>query len=103
MKDLNANTFEDAISISQPVAVDFWAAWCMPCRIFAPVLEEISDEFDGKAEFCKVNIDDCPELAQEYGIEVIPTVVVFKNGKPVDKTSGVLTKDQVKFIIEKHI
>ena len=103
MKELTTLTFEDAISNPQPVAVDFWAAWCMPCRIFAPVLEEISDELDGKAEICKVNIDEFPELAQEYGIEVVPTVVVFKNGKPVDKTSGVLTKEQVKIIIEKYI
>ena len=103
MKELTAETFRDAINSPQPVVVDFWAAWCMPCRIFAPVLEEISDELDGKAEFCKVNIDDCPELAQEYEIEVIPTVVVFKGGKPVDKSAGVLTKEQVKLLIEKHI
>ena len=103
MKELTDRTFQAAIRSQQPVAVDFWAAWCMPCRIFAPVLEEISDEFDGKAEFCKVNIDDFPDLAQEYSIEVIPTVVIFKDGKQIDKASGVLTKEQVKRIIEKYI
>lgn len=103
MTELNATTFAEAIKDKQPVIVDFWADWCMPCRILAPVLEEISDEFDGKANFCKLNIDDNNALAQEYNVAVIPTVVIFKDGKELDRMVGVNPKQQIIDTVSKYL
>lgn len=103
MLELNTTTFQETINSEQPVIVDFWADWCMPCKIFAPVLEELSDELDGKAQFCKVNIDDNAGLAQQYDVAMIPTVIIFKNGEPMDRMVGVQPKDQTLDAIMKHI
>ena len=100
MRELTNESFADAINADLPVVVDFWASWCMPCKIFAPVFEQLSGEFDGRAEFCKVNTDDCQQLAAQYAIEFIPTIIVFKNGKEVDRAQGVLQKEEVRQMIE---
>lgn len=103
MTELNAENFDLTINGDLPVIVDFWADWCMPCKILAPVFEEISDEFDGRAGFFKVNIDDCAGLAQQYDVAMIPTIMVFKNGKPVDKIVGVHPKGALIDSILAHI
>ena len=103
MLELNQDNFSKVINSDQPVVVDFWAEWCMPCRIFAPVLEEAADELDGKAQFCKVNIDECQSLATQYDIVSIPTVIVFKKGKPGDRIVGVQQKSDVISAVEKHM
>jgi thioredoxin 1 len=103
MLELNAKSFNETINNEQPVAVDFWAEWCGPCRMFAPVLEELSDELDGKALFCKLNIDDNAELAQKYDVAMIPTLIVFKDGEPVDRLVGVHPKAKAQELIMKHI
>lgn len=84
--------------INQPgavVAVDFWAPWCGPCRNFAPIFDEASDTIGDAAEFVKVNVDDHQEIAQQHGIQSIPTVLYFKDGKVADRVSGVEPADKV--------
>lgn len=103
MMELSTTNFEQITSGDIPVLVDFWAGWCMPCKMFAPVLEELSDELDGKASICKLNIDDYPTIAQKYGVESIPTSILFKKGAEVDRIVGLRPKDQVKLFLEKHM
>ena len=94
--ELTTENFEEKVLQSNiPVAVDFWAEWCMPCRMFAPVFEEISEELAGKAVFGKINVDEQPDLAQKYKVMTIPTVLLFKGGEPVDKSVGGMTKDEL--------
>ena len=100
MRELTNQTFDEAIKSSNPVLVEFWAVWCMPCKIFAPVLEQLANEMDGKAQFCKVNIDDCQSLAAKYDIEVVPTVILFKDGREVERAAGILQKSDIEEMIE---
>ena len=78
-----------------PVIVDFWAVWCPPCRILGPIIEEISNDYDGKAVVCKVDVDKNQSFAQKYNIRSIPTVLFFKNGEIKDQVIGALPKDQL--------
>ncbi len=95
MLELTDKTFTERIAKKTPVLVDFWAAWCMPCKIFSPVLEELSHELKGKLEFAKLNIDDYPEPAEEYEIISIPTAILFQNGKALTQMVGALPKKEV--------
>ena len=89
--------FDEAVLKStMPVLVDFWAPWCGPCRMVAPVVEELSDDYDGKVSFVKINVDDNPKIASQYGIMSIPTLMVFKDGQPVDTIIGFRPKDELK-------
>lgn len=93
---LNNNTFDQAIAAgSTPVLVDFWAEWCGPCKMLAPVLEEIAGDQAGKAVIAKVNIDESPELASRFGITAIPTLIVFRNGQPATTLRGVQSKTAI--------
>ena len=87
-----ANFPHDVLNSSQPVLVDFWAPWCGPCRVLTPTIDELAVEFDGQVMVGKVNVDDNPHLAAQYGIRSIPTVLLFKEGKVVDQTVGVVSK-----------
>src|SRR5262249_27221280 len=86
------NFHRDVLNSFQLVLVDFWAPWCGPCHVLAPTIAELAVEFDGQAAVGKVNVDDSPHLAAQYGIRSIPTVLLFKEGQVVDQTVGVVPK-----------
>ena len=91
------DTFEETVlKNSLPVLVDFWAVWCPPCKLIAPFLDELANEFDGKAVICKVNVDENQGTAQKYGIRSIPTLLFIKDGEVVNQVVGALPKDQLK-------
>ncbi|MCJ7839822.1 thioredoxin [Lederbergia sp. NSJ-179] len=85
------------------VLVDFWAPWCGPCKMIAPVLEEMDAELNGKAKIVKLNVDDNQETAGKYGVMSIPTLIVFKDGEEVDKTVGFQPKEALEEFLNKHI
>lgn len=87
-----ANFEQEILNAGKPALVDFWAPWCMPCRMIAPIVEEIAEEMDGKAVVGKVNVDDEGELAMQFGVASIPTLIVFKDGKEVKRVVGVQSK-----------
>lgn len=99
---LTVENFENEVLKSdKPVLVDFWATWCGPCRMIAPIIEEIAHDFEGKIKVGKVNVDEQEGLAIRYGISSIPTLLLFKNGEVAKKTLGYMPKDAVvKFIEE---
>lgn len=96
--------FEDqVVNADTPVLVDFWADWCAPCKMIAPIVEELADEFDGKVKFTKLDVDSNPKSAMAYGIRGIPTLLIFKGGQPVDQIVGAVPKKALKSKIEAAI
>lgn len=87
-----ANFHRDVLKSSQPVLVDFWAPWCGPCHVMAPVIDDLATAFAGRVTVGKVNVDDEPALAAQYGIRSIPTLLLFKDGQIVDQAVGVVPK-----------
>ena len=90
-----ANFAAEVAEATIPVLVDFWAPWCGPCRAMAPVLDAVSQETQGKAKIVKVNVDENQQLAVQFGVQAIPTLVFFKNGQPVDRVVGVAPRDEI--------
>lgn len=88
-----SDTFEAALAKPGVLVVDFWATWCMPCKMLAPVIEKLADAYEGRAVVGKVDIDEEQALAVRYGVQSIPTVIVFKDGKPVSTTVGARSLD----------
>ena len=98
-----SNWNEEVINSDKPVLVDFWAPWCGPCRIIAPIIEELAEEFEGQIKVGKLNTDENPNIAMQYGIRAIPTVILFKNGEVVDTRIGVQPKDALKQMVMSHV
>ncbi len=96
----DSNWDEEVLDSEQPVIVDFWAEWCAPCRILAPVFKELAKEYKGKVKFAKLNTEKYPSLAYRYGVMNIPTMVVFKGGKEVDRIIGAAQKEMIAARIE---
>lgn len=84
------------VSKEKPVVIDFWAAWCGPCKALAPIFEEAAGEYGDKASFVKVNVDEEPALSQQFGVMSIPTIVYFKDGKPASQSVGLVDKSEIK-------
>ena len=94
--DTTDATFDaDVLKSDQPVLVDFWAPWCGPCRMVAPVVEELSQDYDGKVKFVKLNTDENPQVAGKYGIRSIPTLLIFRGGEPVGQVVGFRPKSDL--------
>ena len=102
--EISEQQFQDMVlNSAEPVLVDFWATWCGPCRMVAPVLEEIAGDYDGKVKVVKVNVDDNPSTASRYGVMSIPTLMLFKNGELVNTVVGFRPKAELKSIIDNNI
>ena len=97
------NFDNEVINSELPVLVDFWAEWCGPCKMIAPIIEELGVEMQGQLKVGKVNVDNDPKVAQQYGIRNIPTLLVFKGGQVVDKYVGALPKAQLISKLQNHL
>lgn len=103
VKEITTQDFnEKVINSSKPALVDFWASWCGPCKMLSPVVDSVSEQYDS-VDFYKVNVDEQPELAQEFGIMSIPTLIMFKNGEVFDESVGVAPEAELKAFVEKAI
>ncbi|RMH07326.1 MAG: thioredoxin [Aquificota bacterium] len=98
-----SNWQAEVINSGKPVLVDFWAPWCGPCRIIAPIIEELANELGDRVKFGKLNTDENPNIAMMYGIRAIPTLMLFKNGEVVDTRIGVQPKEALRQMILSHL
>ncbi len=101
--ELTDANFREAVKSSPVVVVDFWAPWCGPCRAVSPVLEQLASEMAGQATFAKLNVDDNPVTSQQFGIQGIPTIMVFKDGEPVDGLVGAAPKQMIEARIRPYV
>ena len=95
--------FDNVLNGGKPLFVDFWAPWCGPCRIVGPIIEELAPSYDGKAVIAKLNVDDNPGIAQRYGVTSIPTLMMFKDGKLVDRMVGAAPKGALQQFIDRNL
>lgn len=100
-KVINDANIAEVLASGKPVVIDFWATWCGPCRVLGPTVEEVAEEYSDKAIVAKCNVDDCEDISMKYGIRNIPTLVFIKNGEVVDRTVGVVSKQDIVSRIEK--
>ena len=104
VRDTTDGTFEtEVLKSDRPVLVDFWAAWCAPCRMLAPTVEAIADKYASTARVVKLNVDDNPSVSQRYGIKGIPTLILFKNGKEEERVVGATSEAAISRMLDKHV
>ena len=104
VNEVSDSSFEkDVLQSDQPVLVDFWAAWCAPCRMLAPTVEAVAEKYVGNARVVKLNVDENPTVSQRYGIKGIPTLILFKGGKEEERVVGATSKEAISRMIEKHV
>ncbi|BAQ63888.1 thioredoxin [Geminocystis sp. NIES-3709] len=104
MTEVKEADFKEVVLDSElPVLVDFWAPWCGPCRMVAPVVEEIAQQYEGKVKVVKLNTDENPQIASQYGIRSIPTLMVFKGGQKLEMVVGAVPKTTLSNTLEKHL
>ena len=100
---ITSDNFDETIKNNDVVMVDFWASWCGPCKMLGPTVDQVADDYAGKAAVGKVNVDDCPDLAERFGIMTIPAIFVFKAGAVVDKMVGIRQKAQLAAVLDKYL
>ena len=104
VKEVSDSSFEaDVLKSEQPVLVDFWAAWCAPCRMLAPTVEAVAEKYAGNARVVKLNVDDNPSVSQRFGIKGIPTLILFKNGHEEERVVGATSEAAISRMIDKHV
>lgn len=104
LPDVNGNSFaKDVLQSEKPVLIDFWAPWCGPCRMLAPVVEKVAGSMSDRITFMKLNTDENPSLAGEYQVSGIPCLILFKGGKPVDRIVGFVNESAITSMLQKHL
>ena len=96
----DSNFDQTVLQAAKPVLMDFWATWCKPCLMVAPILDELAEEYDGRIDFVKMDVDQNPKTATKYGVMSIPTIIIFKNGEPVSNIVGVRPKEELRRSLE---
>jgi len=103
-KDVNDENFDSVVLKSdKPVLVDFWAEWCGPCKMLIPTIDSLSEEYDGKSVIAKVNVDDAPTIASNYGVRSIPCLLFFKDGEVKEQRVGAVSKDEIASVLNNLI
>lgn len=104
VKEVSDSSFEkEVLGAGKPVLVDFWAEWCAPCRMLAPTVNAVAEQYGDNAGVVKLNVDDNPSTAQRYGIKGIPTLILFREGKEVERVVGATSKESITRMIDKHV
>ena len=103
MQVITENNLAEILSAKQVALVDFWATWCGPCRILSPTVDDIAQEYEGKVSVAKCNVDDCAEIAERFGIRSIPTLIFFKDGEPVERTVGLVSRADIQQILDRLV
>jgi thioredoxin 1 len=93
----------EVINSDKPTLVDFWAPWCGPCKMVGPIVEELAEEYDGKVNICKLNVDENPKTPAQYSVRSIPTLIMFKGGKSIDQVVGAVPKGKIEELIKKAL
>ena len=102
--EVDDSTWErDVLQADRPVLVDFWAAWCAPCRMLAPTVDAVAEKYSTNARVVKLNVDDNPSVSQRYGIKGIPTLILFKGGKEEERVVGATSKEAISRMLDKHV